>query len=718
MSTYFIALNGYPQITELCTISDNHTITLPEIPQLRLFVPKKALKDNLSITLTTFYTDAPYIFGLPVDDGEHLIYLSPIIRLEPDGYHFGYQESFEVMLRLPIPSASELCQYFKVDNIKDLPLKLGHRSQEDKVWNIQKLDYQSISIQEIENTYCINVPIQHFSDYLIYIKSAVSVLFKHIFPSYQQEIKAVAYLSPIDSYLKTTHLKIVILSKNVDDDNIMQNIPEPYRRIALSPCGLEDVILENGSYKIEFKNGRLLCEDKELMIRTLTVNWNERVCYHLDYDCKVLNPNDPLTSAARITIKPRSNQNDQTLKSLTLMKPSLADGMDTNSKLTSNISEEQQLIQSDVEDIERSEQSSNTIAGHVRAEAENEKAAKELPENAITDIDYQNESHLNIFPGFIPALNGYPQITELCTISDNHTITLPEIPQLRLFVPKKALKDNLSITLTTFYTDAPYIFGLPVDDGEHLIYLSPIIRLEPDGYHFGYQESFEVMLRLPIPSASELCQYFKVDNIKDLPLKLGHRSQEDKVWNIQKLDYQSISIQEIENTYCINVPIQHFSDYLIYIKSAVSVLFKHIFPSYQQEIKAVAYLSPIDSYLKTTHLKIVILSKNVDDDNIMQNIPEPYRRIALSPCGLEDVILENGSYKIEFKNGRLLCEDKELMIRTLTVNWNERVCYHLDYDCKVLNPNDPLTSAARITIKPRSNQNDQTLKSLTLMKVY
>ena len=206
----------------------------------------------------------------------------------------------------------------------------------------------------------------------------------------------------------------------------------------------------------------------------------------------------------------------------------------------------------------------------------------------------------------ISGIDQYPRVTKQCKLDDgDQIITVTQVSGLQLTIPSQCLTEDVTITLTVYYWDSPYRCGLLSQDDTYLINLSPIIRLEPDGYLFNCQQSNKVMLQLPIPSARELCQNFNINNIGELALQLAQRNQLDDEWHTEIIaDLPDISITTANDISCILIPISHFSDRFAFFKTIYSKVSTYLFPSHQQEVAAVGYLSSIDLAQKMANLTL------------------------------------------------------------------------------------------------------------------
>ncbi|EDV29182.1 uncharacterized protein TRIADDRAFT_52810 [Trichoplax adhaerens] len=95
----------------------------------------------------------------------------------------------------------------------------------------------------------------------------------------------------------------------------------------------------------------------------------------------------------------------------------------------------------------------------------------------LKERSYKREAHPLLFSGII---SGYPRVVKRCSSCDDHIITISQVLQVQLMIPSQCLADDVEIALTVYYIDPPYTDNLQMknDDG-YLIYVSPIIRLEP-----------------------------------------------------------------------------------------------------------------------------------------------------------------------------------------------------------------------------------------------
>ena len=317
-------------------------------------------------------------------------------------------------------------------------------------------------------------------------------------------------------------------------------------------------------------------------------------------------------------------------------------------------------------------------------------------------------------------VNGYPQINKLCKPEEDHIITIAQVPGLQLTIPKQCLTNDVSVTLTVHYWDSPYRNGLQSkDDDTHLINLSPIVRLEPDGYRFEDQQSSKVKLQLPIPFANQLYQHFNINDIRELNLQLAHRSQSDDEWQMKNIkDQPDISIKKINDICCISIPIDHFSDRVLTVETITSTKL-NCSQSYQQEIAVVAYLSPIDSVRKMVNLTLYLIRSDICNAK-KENFATKYcEHKTLSCQGLEDVVLKNGLYKLKFDPWGLSLRHDEFLEQHLIIDWNKnkKGYYQYYFNCNIQLSVDELQEVANFVIKPTNNQSYQNPISFTLKMV-
>ncbi|RDD39367.1 hypothetical protein TrispH2_009025 [Trichoplax sp. H2] len=104
----------------------------------------------------------------------------------------------------------------------------------------------------------------------------------------------------------------------------------------------------------------------------------------------------------------------------------------------------------------------------------------------LKERSYKREAHPLLFSGII---SGYPRVVKRCSSCNDHIITISQVLQVQLMIPSQCLADDVEIALSVYYIDPPYTDNLQMknDDG-YLIYVSPIIRLEPDGQYILRQD--------------------------------------------------------------------------------------------------------------------------------------------------------------------------------------------------------------------------------------
>ncbi|EDV20488.1 uncharacterized protein TRIADDRAFT_60932 [Trichoplax adhaerens] len=189
---------------------------------------------------------------------------------------------------------------------------------------------------------------------------------------------------------------------------------------------------------------------------------------------------------------------------------------------------------------------------------------------------------------FMKKLQAMSNKTGMSNHMEKAYCTLSEIIPENINTDKKIKTDSYKIVtnsyqekpnrlfpgmIPVFYADPPYTHELVREhDDNHLIYLSPVIRLEPDGYQFMSHPSFHAILQILIYGSNELFQYFSINCLQDLQLELAQRNVTDENWTIQSIEKEWISVSARDDKYLIAIPIYHFSDYAIYFKSAFSYL--------------------------------------------------------------------------------------------------------------------------------------------------
>ena len=277
-------------------------IMLPSVPGLQLILPAQSLDSNVQITLTTFYTDPPYINGIPNRSGYQLIPLSPIVRIEPNQKLLNNDQDKNIILQIPLTVASEFRQKFGLKSVSYLKFRILSRTKTDNVWREQNLDYQ---YRKNENgSSCLAITIDELADYLVTtsVESPKRLLYANKFPSYQKEISVVSYLSEIHSNTNRVHLKIIIIDMFEDVAKVLEKIPEKFRHTRVSISELENITVPNGTYNVEFKEDELQCVHDDAVIQSIDINWNSHFCYVLNYQCLLKSANKTLDKLASITI--------------------------------------------------------------------------------------------------------------------------------------------------------------------------------------------------------------------------------------------------------------------------------------------------------------------------------------------------------------------------------------------------------------------------------
>ncbi|RDD40940.1 hypothetical protein TrispH2_007479 [Trichoplax sp. H2] len=329
----------------------------------------------------------------------------------------------------------------------------------------------------------------------------------------------------------------------------------------------------------------------------------------------------------------------------------------------------------------------------------------------------KNPAKCHLFPGMNPAKAGYPKVSNNCQVNQDHDLTLPGVPGLKFHLPAQCIADEAVLTMTVYYADPPYNQGLPIQkdaDGNHFIQLSPIVRLEPDGYQFTPNSTRKALLQVPVPYINQIVSLLKKNNNFNIPIKIVCRSYGCEKWEQQDVEYEYS--RDKNGYYCLTFAVSHFSDYVIYsyVKSTIYLISKHIFPSCQQRINTLAFLSEIDTSDDTVHMKLILAKKDEDETAIVSGIDQAFIRIRLATTGLENTILENGQYTAKFKKRGLDCLDTDFNNQTISINWN-RYSYHaIDYVCKVINK--AAHDIAQIFLKPIGQQQDTNAKVCFLMR--
>ncbi|EDV27184.1 uncharacterized protein TRIADDRAFT_54879 [Trichoplax adhaerens] len=323
----------------------------------------------------------------------------------------------------------------------------------------------------------------------------------------------------------------------------------------------------------------------------------------------------------------------------------------------------------------------------------------------------KNPAKCHLFPGMNPAKAGYPKVSNNCQVNQDHDLTLPGVPGLKFHLPAQCIADEAVLTMTVYYADPPYNQGLPIQkdaDGNHFIQLSPIVRLEPDGYQFTPNSTRKALLQVPVPYINQIVSLLKKNNNFNIPIKIVCRSYGCEKWEQQDVEYEYS--RDKNGYYCLTFAVSHFSDYVIYsyVKSTIYLISKHIFPSCQQRINTLAFLSEIDTSDDTVHMKLILAKKDEDETAIVSGIDQAFIRIRLATTGLENTILENGQYTAKFKKRGLDCLDTDFNNQAISINWN-RYSYHaIDYVCKVINK--AAHDIAQIFLKPIGQQQDTNAK--------
>ncbi|RDD35772.1 hypothetical protein TrispH2_012087, partial [Trichoplax sp. H2] len=313
-STIATAKAGYPKVSNNCQVNQDHDLTLPEVPGLKFHLPAQCITTEATLTMTVYYADPPYNQGLPIQkdsDGNHFIQLSPIVRLEPDGYQFTPNSTRKALLQVPVPYINQIVSLKKNNNF-NIPIKIICRSYGCEKWEQQDIEYEYS--RDKNGYYCLTFAVSHFSDYAVIsrVKSSFYSAYKYIFPSWQQRIKTLAFLSEIDTSDDTVHMKLILAKKDEDETAILSDFHQEVIRIRLVTTGLENTILENGDYEAKFKEDGLDCPNADLNNRIITINWNEYSYHAIDYACKVIKK--AATNIAQISLKLEDPKRDTKAK--------------------------------------------------------------------------------------------------------------------------------------------------------------------------------------------------------------------------------------------------------------------------------------------------------------------------------------------------------------------------------------------------------------------
>ncbi|EDV29201.1 uncharacterized protein TRIADDRAFT_52843 [Trichoplax adhaerens] len=271
--------------------------------------------------------------------------------------------------------------------------------------------------------------------------------------------------------------------------------------------------------------------------------------------------------------------------------------------------------------------------------------------------------------------------------------------------------------MTVYYADPPYNQGLPIQkdsDGNHFIQLSPIVRLEPDGYQFTPNSTRKALLQVPVPYINQIASLEKNDNF-NIPIKIICRSYGCEKWEQQDVEYECS--RDKNGYYCLTFAVSHFSDYVVYsyVKSTIYSILKYIFPSWQQRIKTLAFLSEIDTSNDTVHMKLILSKKDEDETAIVPVFDQTFIRIRLATTGLENTILDNGDYEAKFKKRGLDYPEGYLKPKKVTINWNESSYHAIHYFCKVIDK--AAIDIAQIFLQPQDQKQDTNEKACYLRRV-
>ncbi|RDD35965.1 hypothetical protein TrispH2_011919 [Trichoplax sp. H2] len=292
-STIATAKAGYPKVSNNCQVNQDHDLTLPEVPGLKFHLPAQCITTEAALTMTVYYADPPYNQGLPIPkdaDGKHFIQLSPIVCLEPDGYQFTPNSTRKALLQVPVPYINQIVTLKKNNNF-NTPIKIICRSYGGVKWEQQDVEYEYS--RDKNGYYCLTFAVSHFSDYVVYsyVKSTIYSIRKYIFPSHQQQIKTLAFLSEIDTSDDTVHMKLILSKKDEDETAIVSAFDQTFIRIRLATTGLENTILDNGLYFAIFEKRGLDYPEgylKPKKPQDQKQDTNEKACY-----LRRVNSNEP-----------------------------------------------------------------------------------------------------------------------------------------------------------------------------------------------------------------------------------------------------------------------------------------------------------------------------------------------------------------------------------------------------------------------------------------
>lgn len=283
------------------------------------------------------------------------------------------------------------------------------------------------------------------------------------------------------------------------------------------------------------------------------------------------------------------------------------------------------------------------------------------------------------------------------------------------------MADNILLTMTVYYNDPPYISNLVErdqsdDDFNQIIPLSPVVRLEPDNCQFTPDQNKTVILQLPIPYAHQLGKLLQLDDIQHLPIRITCRKDKENYCQAQNIKYHYQL--DKDGQHCLVFAVNHFCDYLAYatLNASIQIQLKPLFPSYQQQVKVLAYLFDMKYTNHSVKLRFILMSKNADEKAIMKDI-KARGVMHLDDTGLEQVVIENGQYRIEFRQMDMKCTDQGSISQMVLIDWNRLDHYLLDYNCTIINPCMPWFNVARIFLKPIDQQKDSTLKCCFLNKM-
>ncbi|RDD37833.1 hypothetical protein TrispH2_011038 [Trichoplax sp. H2] len=276
-------MTQYPSEKFLCKANENNIIKMESLPGFELKIPVECLARDTEITITVYFADPPYNYGI---QNIKATLLSPIIRIEPDRLELIKNSQYPT-LQLPFfhgmeskPSSliddeeKNLIQLFSGKNLyakwstdDDIgnPLK---RTEKACVFQIDHFAYFCAGINHSER------PSKNFS--------AKSPQFLSL--RLQQQIDFRVFLSVTGK--GSAFIEIVITQKGIPYE------PKRYKSVEQHELfnDLEDVTcLKNGYYQIKFLSSYLIHNsvDSKDSIKDIYINWNARNIYSVTYRCQL-----------------------------------------------------------------------------------------------------------------------------------------------------------------------------------------------------------------------------------------------------------------------------------------------------------------------------------------------------------------------------------------------------------------------------------------------